>query len=141
MWDNLLSQIELTLNLLCQATLNPRILAWEYFNGAFEYAVTPLCPIGCKIIIHTTSNNHKPWDQRGREGLSVRPALHHYRFIQAIDSKTKALLITDTAEYLHESLTQTSVTPEDIMTHTIHFLSAALKEVLNRICYPQLAAI
>ena len=30
MWDNLLVQTELTINLLRQATLNPRILAWGY---------------------------------------------------------------------------------------------------------------
>ena len=56
MRDNLLAQIELTLNLLRQATLNPSILSWKYFNGAFDYSATPLGPIGCKIIIHTTSN-------------------------------------------------------------------------------------
>ena len=38
MWDNLLAQAELKLNLILQATLNPHISAWEYFNGAFDYA-------------------------------------------------------------------------------------------------------
>ena len=54
MWDNLLAQTELTLNLLRQAILNPRISAWEYFIGAFDYAATTLVPIKCKRIIHTT---------------------------------------------------------------------------------------
>ena len=78
MWDNLLVQTELTLNLICQATLNPSMSAWEYFIDAFDYAATPLGPIGFKIIIHTTSNKKKYWEQRGREGFNVRPALHHY---------------------------------------------------------------
>ena len=85
MWDNLLVQIELTINLIRQATLNPIMFAWEYFNGAFDYTVTPLGPIGCKIIIHTISNKRKSWDQRRREGFSVGPALQHYCCIQAID--------------------------------------------------------
>ena len=106
MWDNLLVQTELTINLLRQATLNPRMSAWEYYNGAFDYTATPLGPIGCKIMIHNTSNKRKSWDQRGREGFSVGPALQHYRFIQAIDNKTKALIITYTAEYLHKYPTQ-----------------------------------
>ena len=141
MWDNLLAQKELTLNILFQSTLDPRILAWEYFNGAFEYSATPLGPIGCKIIIHTKSNNHKSWDRRGREVFSVGPALHHYRCIQEIDGKTKALLITYTSDYLHEYLTQPILTAEDIMTHAIHFLSAALKDVPNIICDSQLSSI
>ena len=106
MWDNLLIQTELTINLLRQATLNPSMSTWEYFNGDFDYTATPLGTIGCKIIIHATSNKRKSWDQRGREGFNVGPALQHYRCIQAIDSKTKALIITDTAEYLQEYLTQ-----------------------------------
>ena len=96
MWDNLLVETELKINLLRQATLNPSMSAWEYFNGAFDYTATPLGPIGCKLIIHTTSNKRKSWDQRGREGFSVGPALQHYRCIQEIDSKNKALIITDT---------------------------------------------
>ena len=93
MWDNLLVQIELTINLLRQYTLKPSMLAWEYFNGAFDYASTPLGPIGCKTIIHTTSNKRKYWDQRGREGFSVGPMIHHYCCIQAIYSKKKHCLL------------------------------------------------
>ena len=101
--------------------------AWEYYNVAFGYIATPLGTIYCKIIINTTSNKRKSWDQRGREGFSVGPALQHYRCIQEIDSKTKAIIITDTAKYLHEYLTQTHITAEDRMTHAIHFLTAALR--------------
>jgi hypothetical protein len=32
LWNLLLPQAELTLNLFCQATLNPRISAWEFFS-------------------------------------------------------------------------------------------------------------
>ena len=106
MWYKQLGQIELTINHLRQATLNPRISAQEYFNGAFDYASTPLSPIGCKIFIHTKPNNCKYLYQRVHEGFSVGPELHHYHFIQAIDSRTKSFLITYTAEYLHVHLTQ-----------------------------------
>ena len=82
MWDNLLVQTEPTINILRQATLNPSMSAWEYYNGAFDYTATPLGPIGCKIIIHTTSNKRKSWDQRGLEVFSVGPALQHYHCIQ-----------------------------------------------------------
>ena len=92
-------------------------------------------------MIHNTSHKRKSWDQRGREGFSLGPALQHYRCIQAIDSKTKALMITDTAEYLHNYLTQPHITAEDRMAHAIHFLTAALKDVPASICDSQLASI
>ena len=129
MWDKLLVQTELTINLIRQVTLDPSMSAWEYFNGAFGYTATPLGPIGCKIIIHTTSNKQKSWDQRGREGFSVGPALQHYRCIQSIDRKTKSLIITDTEEYLHNYLTHPHVMSEYRMTHAIHFLSTGLREI------------
>jgi hypothetical protein len=47
LWDLLLPQAELTLNLLRQAMLNPRISAWEFFQGPFDFNKTPLGPVGC----------------------------------------------------------------------------------------------
>ena len=141
MLDNLLAQTELTINLLRQATLNPRMSAWEYYNRAFDYSATPLGPLGCKIMIHNTSNTRKSWDQRGIEGFSVGPALQHYRCIQSIDGKTKALIIMDTADYLHRYLTQPHITAEDRITHAIQILTAALKDVPASVCKSQLAAI
>ena len=51
------------------------------------------------------------------------------------------MIITDTAEYLHEYLTQPHVTAEDRMTHAIQFLSVELKDVTASIYNSQLAAI
>ena len=52
LWDHLLPQTEMTLNFLRQSTLDPTKLAWEFFNTPFYYAVTPLGPLGCRIIVH-----------------------------------------------------------------------------------------
>ena len=62
MWDNLLVQTELTINILWRSKLNPSMSAWEYFNDSFDFTATPLRPIGCKLIIHTTKNKLKSWD-------------------------------------------------------------------------------
>ena len=57
MWDNLLAQTELTINLLRQANLNTRISAWGYYNGAFDCGATPLVPLGCKIMLQNYLNS------------------------------------------------------------------------------------
>ena len=90
-------------------------------------------------MIHNTSKKKR--DQRGQEVFSLGPALQHYRCIQAIDIKTKALIITYTAEYFHKYLTQPQITAEYRITHAIHFLIAALKDVPASICDAQLAEI
>ena len=42
LWNLLLPQTELTLNLLRQSTTDPTISAWEFFSGPFNYDVTPM---------------------------------------------------------------------------------------------------
>ena len=98
-------------------------------------------PIRSKLIIHATKNKLKSWDHRGREGFIVGPEIELYRCIQAIDSKTNTLIVTDTAEYLHAYLTHPQVAAEDRLNHAIHLLSAALKDLPSSICDSQLAEI
>ena len=126
MWDTLIQQAELTLDLLLQATINPKISAWDYFNGPFDYAATPLGPLGSRVMIHNTVNTRKSWDQRGREGFYIVPALQHYRCLAVFDSKTKHVSISDTVDFLHTYLQQPTLTPEDCIVHAVHLLTCAI---------------
>ena len=71
LWDLLLPQTELTLNLLRQATLNPTQSAWSYFHGPFNYDATPIEPLGCDIIAHKKIGTRNSWDFRGASGWYV----------------------------------------------------------------------
>ena len=62
LWDLLLPQAKLTVNLLHQATINPKISAWEYFNGPFDFNKTPLAPVGCRVLIHAKPAMRQSWD-------------------------------------------------------------------------------
>ena len=59
LWDLLIHQTYLTLNILRQSTLNPKILAWEYFHGPFDYKATPLETLGCPVMIHRKTSSKK----------------------------------------------------------------------------------
>ena len=59
LWDLLLPQTKMTLNLLRQATSNPAISAWEYFNGKFNYHATSLGTIRISVIVHTKTGRRK----------------------------------------------------------------------------------
>ena len=50
LWELLLPQTELTLNLLRQATFEPSRSACSYFHRPFNYDATPIGPLGCDII-------------------------------------------------------------------------------------------
>ena len=80
LWDLLLPQAKLTINLLHQATANPKILAWEYLNEPFNFNKTPLAPVGCRVLIHAKPAMCKSWDYSAKQGFYVGPALDHYRY-------------------------------------------------------------
>jgi len=69
LWDLLLPQAELTLNLLRQAMLNLQISAWEFFQGPFDFNKMPLGPVGCRVLIHAKPSTCRSWDLSGKEWL------------------------------------------------------------------------
>ena len=98
LWDLLLPQAELTLNLIRQATLDPSQSAWAYFHGALNYDATPIGPLGCDIITHRKTSTRNSWDFRGAAGWYVGVAVQHYRCHTILAKSTRAVQISDTVE-------------------------------------------
>ena len=94
LWDLLLPQAKLTINLLRQAIANPKISAGEYFNGPFDFNKTPLAPMGCRVLIHAKPRKRRSWDYRAKQGFYVGPALDHYRCYKLVKSDTKQKVIS-----------------------------------------------
>ena len=59
LWDTLLPQTELTLNLSLQATLAPDLSGWEYYNGPINYDATPFSPVECFFAIQNKPGTRK----------------------------------------------------------------------------------
>ena len=60
LWDRLIPQAVMTLNLLRQSHKNPSISAYQHVNGTFDYNKMPLAPLGCAVEMHESANrqNH-----------------------------------------------------------------------------------
>ena len=56
LWDRLLTQTEITLNLLRQSNETPTILAYTYISGPFDYNKMSLTPMGCSAQVHEKIN-------------------------------------------------------------------------------------
>ena len=52
LWDRLLPQAMLTLNLLRTSRINPRLSAEEQLNGIFDFNRTPIGPLGTRVVVH-----------------------------------------------------------------------------------------
>ncbi len=131
LWDRLLPQTVLTLNLQRQAHASPTTSAYEYINGPFDYNKMPLAPLGCKVQIHESTNRRKTWDPRALNGWYLGTSSEHYRCHIIFCQKTRSERISDTVFFQHRYITQPTVTPEDQIVKAVVDLTAALKQRAN----------
>jgi len=118
LWDLLLPPAKLTINLLRQATANPKISAWEYFNGPLDFNTTPLAPVGCRVLIHAKPSTRWSWAYRAKQGFCMGPALNHYKCYELVKSDTKQKVISGTVQFRHAYLQIPAVSAEDKIQRT-----------------------
>jgi hypothetical protein len=61
LWDRLLPQTEITLNLLRQSNALPNILAYAHLSRPFDYNKMPLAPMGCEVQVHEKADKQWTW--------------------------------------------------------------------------------
>jgi hypothetical protein len=96
LWDRLLPQAEITLNLLRTSRLHPQLSAAAHFHGLVDYNKTAFAPPRCKIIAHEKPGKRRTWAPHGQHGYSLGPAMHHYRCQNVYISATASERIVDT---------------------------------------------
>ena len=52
LWDRLLPQAELTINLLRHSNAAPNVSAYAYLSGLFNYNKIPIAPMGISVQVH-----------------------------------------------------------------------------------------
>jgi hypothetical protein len=127
LWDRLLPQAEITLNLLRTSRLHPQLSAAAHFHGLVDYNKTAFDPPGCKIIPHEKPGKRCTWAPRGQHGYSLGPTMHHYRCQNVYISATTSERIVDTLEFFphHYQIPQLSSTDRLIMP--VKYMTDALQ--------------
>jgi hypothetical protein len=98
LWDRLLPQAEITLNLLQTSRLHPQLSVAAHFHGLVDYNKTAFAPPGCKIIAHEKPGKRRTWAPQGQHGYSLGPAIHNYRCQIVYISAKASEHIVDTLE-------------------------------------------
>jgi hypothetical protein len=78
LWDRLLPQAEIILNLLRASRLHPQLSAAAHYHGLIYYNRIAFGPPGCKIIAHEKTAQRSTWSSHGQPGWSLGPAMQHY---------------------------------------------------------------
>jgi hypothetical protein len=68
LWDRLLPQAEIKLNLLQTSRLHPQLSSAAQFHGLLYYNKTAFAPPGCKIIAHEKPGKRRTWASHRKHG-------------------------------------------------------------------------
>jgi hypothetical protein len=79
LWDRILPQAIITLNLLRPSRLNPALSAYAQVHGAFNANATPLAPPGIRVKVHEKPTQRQSWASHSSDGWYIGPAMDHYR--------------------------------------------------------------
>jgi hypothetical protein len=79
LWDRVLPQSEITLNLLRTSQLHPQLSAAAHFYGLVDCNKTAFATPGCNIIAHEKPGKRQTWAPHGQHEYSLGPVMHHYR--------------------------------------------------------------
>jgi hypothetical protein len=78
LWDILLPQAVITLNMLRTSRINPKLSASTHIDGQYDFNRAPMVPPGTRIIAHETPSRRRTWEPHGQDGWYIGPALEHY---------------------------------------------------------------
>jgi hypothetical protein len=138
LWDRLLPQVEITLNLLRTSRLHPQLSAAAHFHGLVDYNKTAFAPPGCKIIAHEKSGHRRTWAPPRQHGYSLGPAMHHYRCQNVYISFTANERIVDTLDFFPHNFQMPQLSSTDRLLVTAKDMPDALQNPHPEVPFTQI---
>jgi hypothetical protein len=126
LWDRLVPQAELSLNLMRGSRLNPKLSAHAQMHGQFDYNRTPLAPPGIRVLLHEKPDKRTTWSTHALDGWYVGPALDSYRCYNIWVWETRSCRIVDTISWFPTKVTMPLASSTDLILAGIHDIITAL---------------
>lgn len=129
LWDRLLPQAEITINLLRQSNATPNVSAYAHLSGPFDYNKMPLAPMGCAVQVHEKTDKRGTWSYHSVDGWYLATSPEHYRTHRCHIKATKSERFTDTIQFNHKRITRPTVTHADKVMQAIADCAKAIKNI------------
>jgi hypothetical protein len=127
LWCHLLQLTELTLNLLRQSKVAPKIPAFAHIHGHYNYMKKPFAPLGYAIEAHIKPEDRRTWDTRSDAGFSLGTSMQHHHCFCMYITKTRATRISDTVFFKHQYITNLTDSPESHVVAAAQQLATVLQ--------------
>jgi hypothetical protein len=126
LWDRLLTQAVITLNMLRTSRINPKLSAATHIYGQYDFNRAPMEPPGTRIISHETPDRRRTWAPHGQDGWYIGPALEHDRCYTVYITKTRGERVVETVELFPENFKLLFPSAQDLATKAAAELTRAL---------------
>ena len=127
LWDRLLPQCQMTLNMLRPSHATPTISAYEHIFGQYDLQKTPIAPPGIKAIVHLKPNQRTTFGPRGLDCWYIGPCMEHYRCLKFYTT-LGGERISDTAMLYPNNLS----TPQWTNLDAVLEITQNLEKVINK---------
>jgi hypothetical protein len=127
LWDCILPQAVIVLNLLRGSRLNPKLSAWAQFNGVFDHNRTPLAPPGgIRVLVHDKPSQRTAWSPHATDGWHTGPAVDSYRCHKVWIWETRAKQICDAVSWFPTKVTMPLASSNDLILASLADLTHAI---------------
>ncbi|KAL7484806.1 hypothetical protein ACHAW6_011918 [Cyclotella cf. meneghiniana] len=130
LWDKLLPQAKININLLQQSNTTPTISAHAQLNGPFDYNKMPLAPMGCNIQVHEKSDSCSTWAFHSVDGWYLGTSPEHYSTHCCHIKVTNRDRLSDTGSFQHKHITNPTLIPADKLMQAIANCTSILKGIV-----------
>jgi hypothetical protein len=129
LWDRLIPQALITINLMRGSRINPKHSAWSQLFGPYDFNKEPIAPPGIKVLVHVKPANRTTWAPHADEGWYIGPASEHYRCYRVYMTETKTERISDTISWYPTKVTLPTSSSAEVITAALHDVQ---QELLNQ---------
>lgn len=127
LWDCLLPQAEITINLLRQSNAAPKVSAYAHLSGAFDYNKMPLAPMGCNVQVHEKADQRGTWAFHSVDGWYLFTSPEHCHTHRCYVRGTGSECLSNTVQSMHKHITNPTITHGDKVMRAIAECAKALR--------------
>lgn len=131
LWDRLLPQAVISINILRTSRINPNLSAYAQVFGQFDFMATPLAPPGIHVLVHEKPRDRKTWAPKGKDGWYLGPAMDSYRCFRTWIWETQRERKADTLTWFPMHLQMPIATATDLAI-------AGITDIVNSLNNPTL---
>ena len=137
LWDKLIPQCMLILNMLRGSRINPALSAHAQVHGQCDFMATPMAPPGIHVVVHEKPNERGTWAPKGKDGWCIGPELEAYRCFKTWTWETQKERKADTLSWFPTHLQMPFASQTDLAVAGVKDITQPLQQpIKDSQCYP-----